>query len=111
MDRKIDIGNQVITIIATHVNGRIDLKVGDIPALIWDPGPSIFWKKPMVLLSTVDYENGYWGFLTEVVCDGNRYPGFTDDQRLVAIGRLSAIGRAMDVPLGEIHDLKQLESE
>jgi hypothetical protein len=98
----IDTRTLTIEILAIGERGEVALMVGDLPAEICEPHPNIL-EKGFVVLGTPDIDGSDWEELTarEVPGLGMR-DGFTDDPRLVDIGKQVRSGRSPQLKPGTV---------
>lgn len=96
----IDIGKLPIKITEVGFQYAI-VDVGDIPAQIIEPKPSLL-KQGFVYLGTVDYSRDPWNSLIACELNGRKLPGASADPRLVAIGLRIFHGKMTEKDIGKI---------
>ncbi|MDR2371925.1 MAG: hypothetical protein LBD60_02135 [Puniceicoccales bacterium] len=91
-----------IEIVAIGERGEVGFMLGDKPAEIAEPRPNIL-EKGFVFLGTPDIEAVDWEDL--ISCNDPEFgelEGFTDDPRLVDIGKKVLSGESFDLKPGTI---------
>jgi hypothetical protein len=98
-----------VEIIWIGERGEIGIKIGDRPAEIAEPKPNIL-EQGFVFLGTEDIDEIDWEDLISCDIPGlGKCEGFTDDPRLVDLGRKVFNGKSFDLKPGTIIPTQEKE--
>jgi hypothetical protein len=92
-----------VSVSAVYEDGHVDLSIGGIPAVLEDIRLSVLETERIVYLVS-DYSRSDWNWdvLTSVLRDGEKWSGFTDDERILKVAFMIAYGETSSIPVGEV---------
>jgi hypothetical protein len=101
----INVRNMPIEIVSTSVSmfghTTVEVNIGNIPAMIFDPNPCVT-ADGMVFLFSSDRKKGNWSKLISLTNCGETLEGFTDDPRLVKLAEMVFQYKIKELQVGTI---------
>jgi hypothetical protein len=97
-----DIGSMPVKITRVGERGETRLMIGDIPAAIIEPKPTLT-HMGIVYINTVDFKQGKWEELIEADVGDRVYKGCTKDPRLLEIAKKVQKGEFSQEDVGTIY--------
>ncbi|MDR1255327.1 MAG: hypothetical protein LBJ94_00125 [Puniceicoccales bacterium] len=91
-----------IEIVNIGERGSAFLKIGDIPAGIFEPKAAMM-KVGLVYVNTVDFKNGKWENLIHADLDGHEWKGCSRDPRLLEIAEKVFTYKLSQEDVGKIY--------